>query len=165
MNSDAAQPAVADGQARRSLRSLSRLPLNGSIVGRTTRRMFLTNSWTLVVGFVLPLVGCGGRQMRPRSPSAADFGCFRVDVEGKLAHPLPALVELRLEPSACAFARGGLVLLGSRDGQAGPRVHGHWSPVNADEVTATWGRTCSAWCWTFGIASQAMVARPKPSEM
>jgi hypothetical protein len=33
---DAAQPAVADGRARRALRPLSRPPLNGSIVGQTS---------------------------------------------------------------------------------------------------------------------------------
>jgi hypothetical protein len=101
--------------------------------------MFRTNRWTLVVGFALLLVGCAGRQMGPRSPATADFGCFRVEVEGTLAHPLPALIELRPEPSACAFARGGSVLLGLCDGQAGPRAHGHWSPVNVDRVNATWG--------------------------
>jgi hypothetical protein len=36
----AAQPAVADGGARRSLRSLSRPPLNGSIVGQLGRDLW-----------------------------------------------------------------------------------------------------------------------------
>jgi hypothetical protein len=101
--------------------------------------MFWTNSWLLVVGSVLLLAGCAGRQTRPRSPTAADFGCFRVDVHGTLAHQLPAVVELRPEPSTCGFARGRHVLFGSPGVQAGPGVHGHWSPVNVDEVTASWG--------------------------
>jgi hypothetical protein len=96
----------------------------------------VSSCWPLVVGSVL-LLACAGRPNTLRPPAAVEVGCFRVNVDGRLAHALPDVIELRREPSACPFARGRLVLLGSRDGQS--RLHGHWSAVNAGEVTADWG--------------------------
>jgi len=70
----AVQQAVADGPARRSLRSLSPRPLNGSIVSRTSAG----GTWAIMKSaasalMVLFLTGCGSE---PQSALDSGRACF-----------------------------------------------------------------------------------------
>ena len=65
----AAEPAVADGRAPRSLRSLVRPPLNGSIVGRTKMRIEMGfGELVLILAIVVVVFGA------IRLPSGEEMG-------------------------------------------------------------------------------------------